>query len=472
MRNFIEKLFKVKENNSSLKIEILAGVTTFLSMAYILAVNPAILSAAGMERGGVLIATALAAFFGTIFMALLANYPFALAPSMGLNAYFAYTVVKSMGYSYQVALFAVFIEGFIFLLLSLTSVREMIFNAIPLPLKKASGIGIGLFIAFIAFQNAHIIEGNDTTLVTFQKLVDDEFHTKGIAAILAISGILFTAWMITKKVKGAILFGILITWFLGIACELAGVYHISKEPGFASLIPDLSTGGISKAFSEFKNLFSSAFEYTQWSKTGAKESGFAMLFSMNFVTVILAFLFVDLFSAIGTFTGVASQAGLLDENGKLPKIKGAFMADSLATSIGAVFGTSTTTTYVESATGVVEGGKTGFTAITTAFLFLLSIFFAPLLLAVPSFATAPALVIVGFYMITPIRELDFSDIGEAIPAYLTIIVMPFAYSITDGISIGIITWTLLNALIGKWKRLSPLMLILTALFLANYFLLK
>ena len=425
-----------------------------------------------MDRGGVLIATALAAFFGTIFMDLPANYPFALAPSMGLNAYFACTVVKSMGYSYQIALLAVFLEGIIFLLLSVSSIREMIFNTIPLPLKKASGIGIGLFIAFIAFQNAHIIEGNDSPLVAFQTLTENELHTKGIAAILAICGILFTAFMITKKIRGAILFGILITWFLGIFCELCGIYHISSEPGFASLIPDLSFNGLSKAFSDFEKLFSCAFEYTQWSKTGIKESGFPLLFSMNFVTVILAFLFVDLFSAIGTFTGVASQAGLLDETGKLPKIRGAFMADSLATSLGAVFGTSTTTTYVESATGIVEGGKTGFTAITTAFCFLLSIFFAPLLLAVPSFATAPALIIVGFYMITPIKELDFSDIGEAVPAYLTIIVMPFAYSITDGISIGIITWTLLNALLGKWKRLSPLMLILTILFLANYFLLR
>ena len=425
-----------------------------------------------MDRGGVLIATALAAFFGTIFMDLPANYPFALAPSMGLNAYFACTVVKSMGYSYQIALLAVFLEGIIFLLLSVSSIREMIFNTIPLPLKKASGIGIGLFIAFIAFQNAHIIEGNDSPLVAFQTLTENELHTKGIAAILAICGILFTAFMITKKIRGAILFGILITWFLGIFCELCGIYHISSEPGFASLIPDLSFNGLSKAFSDFEKLFSCAFEYTQWSKTGIKESGFPLLFSMNFVTVILAFLFVDLFSAIGTFTGVASQAGLLDETGKLPKIRGAFMADSLATSLGAVFGTSTTTTYVESATGIVEGGKTGFTAITTAFCFLLSIFFAPLLLAVPSFATAPALIIVGFYMITPIKELDFSDIGEAVPAYLTIIVMPFAYSITDGISIGIITWTLLNALLGKWKRLSPLMLILTVLFLANYFLLR
>lgn len=464
MNQFFEKTFHLKEHNTTIRTELIAGITTFLSMAYILAVNPAILSGAGMDRGGVLIATALAAFLGTALMAWFSNYPFALAPSMGLNAYFAFTVVKSMGYSWQFALFAVFVEGLIFLLLSVTPIREQIFNTIPLPLKKASGIGIGFFIAFIAFQNANLIEDHAETLVTFQKLQGAELHTYGVSAILAVCGVIVTAWLLCKNVKGAILIGILLTWGAGILCQLAGFYQGD------SVIPDLSFGSFKSALASFGDLFGSAFQVNNW-QHGAK-SGFQLLYSMSFITIVFAFLFVDLFSAIGTLTGVASQAGLLTKDGKLPRIRGAFLADSLATSGGAILGTSTTTTYVESAAGVVAGGRTGLTALTTAVLFLFSILFAPLLLAVPAFATAPALIIVGYYMITPIRELDFSDMGEAIPVYLTIIVMPFAYSITDGISIGIISWTALNFILGKWERLSPLTVILTFVFLGNYFFLR
>jgi len=376
MNNFFERTFRLKEHNTSIRTEIIAGITTFLSMAYILAVNPAILSGAGMDRGGVLIATALAAFFGTALMACFANYPFALAPSMGLNAYFAYTVVQSMGFSWQFALFAVFCEGFIFLLLSVTSIREQIFNSIPLPLKKASGIGIGFFIAFIAFQNAKLIENHDATLVVFQSFSGDKIYTDGISALLALAGTIITACLLSKNVKGAILLGILLTWCAGIVCQLAGIYR------GASIIPDLTLESFQTALGGFGDLFGSAFDVKNW--VHGTNSGFKLIYSMSFVTIVFAFLFVDLFSAIGTLTGVAGQAGLLTADGKLPKIRGAFMADSLATSGGAVLGTSTTTTYVESATGVVAGGRTGLTAITTALLFLLSIIFAPLLLSVPA----------------------------------------------------------------------------------------
>lgn len=464
MKNFFERIFHLQAHNTTIRTEIIAGITTFLSMAYILAVNPAILSDAGMDRGGVLIATALASFAGTLFMAAFANYPFALAPSMGLNAYFTYTVVQAMEFSWQFALFAVFFEGFIFLLLSVTSIREQIFNAIPLPLKKASGIGIGFFIAFIAFQNAKLIENHEETLVVFQTFTGNDFFTDGISATLALLGTIVTACLLCKNIKGAILLGILITWGAGIICELTGLY---KGPG---IIPDLTLSSFRTAFDGFLDLFGAAFEMSNWQHE--ERSGAELIYSMSFITIVFAFLFVDLFSAIGTLTGVAGQAGLLTKEGKLPKIKGAFLADSLATSTGAVLGTSTTTTYVESATGVVAGGRTGLTATTTAVLFLLSIIFAPLLLSVPSFATAPALIIVGFYMISPIREMDFSDMGIAIPTYLTIIVMPFAYSITDGISVGIISWTVINLILKKWERLSPLMIILTLLFLGNYFFLR
>ena len=420
----LENVFHLKENHTDVKTEIMAGITTFMTMAYILAVNPSILSASGMDANAVLIATSLASFVGTALMALLANYPFALAPGMGLNAYFSYTVVLTMGYSWQLALMAVFVEGIIFIVLSLTNVREGIFNAIPMTLKSAVSVGIGLFVAFVGLQNAKLIVNSDSTLVTYQHFKGETFHSVGMGAILALIGVVITAILLVKKVKGGILYGILITWVLGILCELTGIY-----------VPNFSGVGL-----------------------------------LNFFAVMFSFLFVDLFDTLGTLIGVASKADMLDEDGKLPHIKGALMADSIATCAGAVLGTSTTTTFVESASGVTEGGRTGLTSMTTGVLFLLAVVFSPLFLTIPSFATAPALIIVGFYMMGSALKIDFSDPSEGIPAFLTILAMPTAYSISEGIAIGVISWTLINLFTGKAKekKISPLMYVLTLLFILKY----
>ena len=452
----LEKFFKLKENKTDVKTEIMAGITTFMTMAYILAVNPNILSAAGMDAHAVLIATALAAFVGTAMMALFANYPFALAPGMGLNAYFAYTVVLNMGYSWQIALMAVFVEGIIFIILSLTNVREAIFNAIPMTLKSAVSVGIGLFIAFIGLQNAKIVVNSDATLLTYQSFKGDTFHSIGIGAILALIGVLITAILLVKRVKGGILLGIIITWILGIICELVGIYVPNPDAGMYSVIPSAL---VSFDFSSFGQTFGQVFK--------ADFSGIRIL---DFIVVMFAFLFVDLFDTLGTLIGVASKADMLDKDGKLPRIKGALMADAVATSVGAIFGTSTTTTFVESASGVTEGGRTGLTAITTGLLFLLALIFSPLFLTIPSFATAPALIIVGFYMMGAVVKINFEDMSEAIPSFLCIIAMPLAYSISEGIAIGVISWTLLNLLTGKAKdkKISILMYVLTVLFILKY----
>ena len=452
----MEKLFHLKENRTDVKTEVMAGITTFMTMAYILAVNPNILSAAGMDAKAVLIATSLAAFFGTMLMALLANYPFALAPGMGLNAYFAYTVVLTMGYSWQMALLAVFVEGIVFIVLSLTNVREAIFNAIPMTLKSAVSVGIGLFVAFVGLQNAKLIVNSDSTLLTYQHFKGETFHSIGIGALLALIGVLLIAVMLIKNVKGAILYGILLTWVLGIVCELAGIYVPDPEAGMYSVIP---TAFVSFDFSSLGQTFGQVFH-----------QDFSNFNLGNFIVVMFAFLFVDLFDTLGTLIGVASKADMLDENGKLPRIKGALMADAVATSVGAVLGTSTTTTYVESASGVTEGGRTGLTAATTAVLFLLASIFSPLFLTIPSFATAPALIVVGFYMMGAVVKIDFDDMTDAIPAFLTILIMPLAYSISEGIAIGVISWTLINVLTGKdkEKKISPLMYVLTGLFIVKY----
>ena len=428
----MEKLFHLKENHTDVKTEVMAGITTFMTMAYILAVNPNILSAAGMDAKAVLIATSLAAFVGTMLMAFLANYPFALAPGMGLNAYFAYTVVLSMGYSWQMALLAVFVEGIVFIVLSLTNVREAIFNAIPLTLKSAVSVGIGLFVAFVGLQNAKLIVNSDSTLLTYQHFKGETFHS---------------AVMLIKNVKGAILYGIILTWVLGIICELTGIYVPDAEAGMYSVIP---TAFVSFDFSYLGNTFGQVFNLD-----------FTNFNIGNFIVVMFAFLFVDLFDTLGTLIGVASKADMLDEEGKLPRIKGALLADAIATSAGAVLGTSTTTTYVESASGVTEGGRTGLTAATTAVLFLL---------AIPSFATAPALIVVGFYMMGAVAKINFDDMTDAIPAFLTILVMPLAYSISEGIAIGVVSWTLINLLSGnaKEKKITPLMYVLTVLFILKY----
>ena len=451
----MEKFFHLKENHTDVKTEVMAGITTFMTMAYILAVNPNILSAAGMDAKAVLIATSLAAFVGTMLMALLANYPFALAPGMGLNAYFAYTVVLSMGYSWQMALLAVFVEGIVFIVLSLTNVREAIFNAIPLTLKSAVSVGIGLFVAFVGLQNAKLIVNSDSTLLTYQHFKGETFHSVGIGALLTLVGVLLIAVMLIKNVKGAILYGIILTWVLGIICELTGIYVPDAEAGMYSVIP---TAFVSFDFSSLGNTFGQVFNLD-----------FTNFNIGNFIVVMFAFLFVDLFDTLGTLIGVASKADMLDEEGKLPRIKGALLADAIATSAGAVLGTSTTT-YVESASGVTEGGRTGLTAATTAVLFLLASIFSPLFLTIPSFATAPALIVVGFYMMGAVAKINFDDMTDAIPAFLTILVMPLAYSISEGIAIGVVSWTLINLLSGKAKekKITPLMYVLTVLFILKY----
>lgn len=453
----LEKFFKLSDNNTTIRTEIVAGFTTFMTMAYILAVNPNILSAAGMDANAVLIATALASFVGTLLMALLANYPFALAPGMGLNAYFAFTVVIQMGYTWQIALFAVFVEGIIFIILSLTNVREAIFNAIPLTLKAAVSVGIGLFIAFIGLQDAKLIVANESTLVSYQTFKGENFHSVGVGAILALVGVLITAILLAKQVKGGILAGIIITWLLGIICEFAGIYVPNPEIGMYSVIP---SGLISLDFSSFGQTFGALFTKVDF---GTVKIG-------DFIVIMFSFLFVDLFDTLGTLIGVSSKADMLDENGKLPRIKPALLSDAIATCVGAVFGTSTTTTYVESASGVTAGGRTGLTSLTTACLFLLSVIFSPLFLSIPSFAIAPALIIVGFYMMGSVSKIDFNNMTDAVPAFLCIIAMPLAYSISEGIAIGVISWTLINLITGKAKekKISILMYVLTVLFILKY----
>ena len=453
----LEKLFHLKENKTDVRTEVIAGVTTFMTMAYILAVNPNILEASGMDRGAVFTATALSAFIATCLMALLSNYPFVLAPGMGLNAYFAYTVVLGMGYSWQQALAAVFVEGLIFILLSLTNVREAIFNSIPMNLKHAVSVGIGLFIAFIGLQNAKIVVNNDSTLVSvfsFNSAVKDgTFNSMGITVLLALIGILVTAILLVKNIKGGILWGILITWGLGIICQFTGLYVPDPELGFFSLLPDFSNGiSIPSMAPTFMKM------------------DFSIVFSLDFIVIMFAFLFVDMFDTLGTLIGVASKADMLDKDGKLPKIKGALLSDAVGTSVGAVCGTSTVTTFVESASGVAEGGRTGLTAIVAAILFGLSLFLSPIFLAIPSFATAPALIVVGFLMLTSITKIDFNDYTEAIPCFIAIIAMPFMYSISEGIAMGVISYVVINLISGKAKekKISVLMYVLTVLFILKY----
>ena len=440
-----EKMFKLKENNTTVRTEVVAGITTFMTMAYILALNPSILSASGMDPQAVLMATALAAFIGTIAMALLANYPFALAPGLGLNAYFAYTVCGSMGYSWKVALFAVFVEGIIFIILSLTNVREAIFNAIPAQLKKGVSVGIGLFVAFIGLQDAGIIV-DGATLVTVVDFTAD-FSITGISALLALVGVLIIAVLYVKKVKGSILIGIVATWVLGIICQLTGLYQ------GASMLPSWSAfdlGALGKTFGQCFNLSGETIKI------------------LDFVVIMFAFLFVDMFDTLGTLIGVANKANMLDKDGKLPRIKQALLADAVATSAGAVLGTSTTTTFVESSSGVAEGGRTGLASMVTGVLFLLAIFLSPIFIAIPSFAIAPALVFVGFLMISAVVDIDFNDLTEAVPAYLCLLCMPLMYSISDGIAFGVISYVIINVCCGKAKKITPLMYILAVLFVLKY----
>ena len=453
MEKMLENVFHLKENRSTVQTELLAGLTTFMTMAYILAVNPLILSAAGMDAGAVFTATALASGISCVLMASFANLPFALSSAMGLNAFFAYTVVGQMGYSWQLALTAVLIEGLIFIALSMTNVREALFNAIPLTLKSAVTVGIGFFITFIGLQNAHVVVAGPKLVALFsfpKAMAEGTFHSEGITVLLALFGILLTAVLVIKNIKGHILIGIFATWGLGIILELLGVYIPDPARGYFSLMP---SGIIAPPVSLAPTFL---------------QVDFHAILSLDFIVVIFAFLFVDLFDTLGTLIGCASRADMLDEKGRLPRVKGALLADACGTAIGACLGTSTISTYVESSAGIVEGGRTGLTAVTTAVLFLVALFFSPLFLAVPGFATAPALVIVGFLMMQQVAKIPWSDITEAIPSFICIAVMPFAYSIAEGIAFGIISYTLLHVASGKFRNVTWLMYILTVLFILKY----
>ena len=444
----MEKFFKLKENKTTVGTEVMAGVTTFMTMAYILAVNPSILSASGMDPNAILMATALAAAIGCFCMAFLANYQFALAPGLGLNAYFAYTVCGEMGYDWRIALLAVFVEGIIFIVLSVTNAREAIFNAIPMQLKRGVSVGIGLFIAFIGLQNSGIVVNSDSTLVTIIDFTSD-FKTTGISALLAVIGVIIIAVLYIKHVKGSILIGIFATWILGIICQLTGLYQ------GASLIPSWSTFDLTSIGSTFGQCFNVA----------------GLNFSIaDFIVIVFAFLFVDMFDTLGTLIGVANKADMLDENGKLPRIREALLADAIATSAGAVLGTSTTTTFVESSSGVAEGGRTGLASVVTGALFVVAILLSPIFIAIPGFATAPALIFVGFLMISAVVKIDFEDFTESIPAYLCLVAMPLTYSISEGIAVGVISYVLINLISGKAKekKISVLMYVLAILFILKY----
>lgn len=449
---FLDRTFRLRERHTTVRTEAAAGVTTFMTMAYILAVNPLILSDAGMDRGAVFTATCLASIAATVLMAFLSNYPFVLSAGMGLNAYFAYTVVLKMGYSWQMALAAVFVEGVIFILLSLTPVREAVFNAIPMSLKHAVSAGIGLFIAFIGLQNCGLVVDSSTLVAMYNFSANaGEFSTVGITVALAMVGILLTAVLMVRKVKGHILWGMLATWALGILCQLAGLYDPAVK---GSLIPDFSGGfGVPSLMPTLGQM------------------DFSKALTPDFALVVFAFLFVDLFDTLGGIMGMAAQSDLLDEKGRLPRLKGALLSDAVGTAAGAVLGTSTVTTFAESAAGMAEGGRTGLTGLFSAVLFGLSLFLSPIFLAIPSFATAPALVVVGFLMMGSIRKVDFSDYAQAIPAFLCVAAMPFLYSISEGIALGVISYVVIHLAAGGEKRrsLNPALCVLAVLFILKYF---
>lgn len=425
----MEKLFKLKEHNTTVKTEVIAGVTTFLTMAYILVVNPSILSNAGMDMGGVFTATAIASAVAILVMAFSANLPFALAPGMGLNAFFAFSVVIGMGYSWQFAITAVFLEGIIFILLTIFNIREAILNCIPTNVKKAISVGIGLFIAFIGLQGAGIVVMNEATIVGLGDVTNP-------AVLLSIIGLAVIGVLLIFKVKGALLIGIIATTIIGLPLGITQMPSGNWAP--PSLAP---------VFFKFD---------------------FSNVFSLDMLIVLFTFLFVDMFDTVGTLIGVSTKAGIIDKDGKIPRVKQALFADALGTTVGAMLGTSTVTTYVESAAGVAEGGRTGLTAFTTAILFLLALFISPLFLMIPGAATAPALILVGLFMMSPIKEIDFDDYSEAIPAFLTIIMMPLAYSIADGIMFGLLSWVILKLFSGKSKELSLATVIVAIVFLIKF----
>ena len=452
-----EKLFKLSKNSTNVRTELVAGLTTFMTMVYILALNPSILSASGMDAGAVLTATAVSSAIACFAMAFLSNTPFALSAGLGLNAYFAYTICGTMGYSWQAALTAVLCEGIIFIILSLTNIREAIFNAIPNQLKIAVSVGIGFFITFIGLQNAKIIVDSSTLVGLFSlktSLTNGTFNSQGITGILCLVGVLIIFYLMHKNVKGYMLYGILITWALGIICELTSLYVPDVENGFYSLIP---TSFVSMPTSLSSTMFKFDF-------------GFIAEHPLDFFAMLFSFLFVDIFDTLGTVIGCASKSNMLDENGQLPQIKGVLLADAIGTTVGACLGTSTITTFVESSSGISEGGRTGLTSCTTGVLFLLALIFSPLFLTTPSFATAPALIVVGFLMMQQVTKIDWSNIIDAVPCFACICMMGFAYSISEGIAFGVMSWVITHLFAGKSKESSTLMYILAILFLLKYFL--
>lgn len=445
----MEKLFKLKEHNTTVKTEVMAGITTFLTMAYILAVNPNMLSASGMDSGAVFTATALASALATFIMAFWANYPIALSAGMGLNAYFAYTVclgqLQGIDDPWKIALAAVLVEGIIFIILSFFKLRETIVNAIPENLKYGITSGIGLFIAFVGLKGAGVVVSDDSTLVAL-----GNFGRPEVA--LCLIGILVIAVMNHYNVKGSILWGILITWVLGIIAQLTGWYVVDPDAGAASLIPSLS------ASSFIPPSISSTFCKFDFAWIGSHVS--------EFVVIVFSFLFVDMFDTIGTVIGVAEKADLLDEDGNLPRVGRVLMADAIGTVAGSMLGTSTVTSFVESSSGVAEGGKTGLTAMTTGILFLVVLFLSPIFLAIPSFATAPALVIVGFFMASSIKKMEFDgDLADAVGGYLAFLMMPLTYSIANGIMFGVLAWFIIKVCTGQLKKIHPVMYIVCALFI-------
>ena len=452
----MEKFFKLEERGTNVRTEFFAGLTTFMTMAYILAVNPALLSASGMDTGAIFTATALASAIASFLMGIMANLPFVLSAGMGLNAYFSYTVVIGMGYSWEVALAAVFAEGIIFIILSIFNVREAIFNMIPATVKVAVSVGIGLFIAFIGLQNAKIVVNNDSTLVGLfnlkASLTGGTFQQEGITVILALIGTIITAVLVVRNVKGNILIGIFATWILGMICQGVGLYVPNPDAGWYSVFP---SGVISAPASLAPTFF---------------KLDFSAMLNPNFLIVVFAFLFVDMFDTLGTLIGCATRGNMLDEDGKLPGIKGALLSDAIGTTLGAVLGTSTITTFVESSSGIMEGGRTGLTAIFGGLFFVLALFFSPVFLAIPSFATAPALIICGFLMMQQVSKINWDDACEAIPAFFCITAMPLMYSISEGICMGIISYVIINLCAGRSKKITVGMYILAALFLVKYFL--
>ena len=433
----LENFFKLSENKTNVRTEVIAGITTFMTMAYILAVNPDILSKTGMDKGAVFTATAISAAVATLVMALWAKLPFALAPGMGLNAFFAFGVCIGMGMSWQFALTAVFLEGILFILMTIFNIREVIINAIPKSMKNAISVGIGLFIAFIGMKNAGIIIDHKETLVHLGDM-------RSATVLLAFGGIVVTGVLLALKVRGALLFGMIATTVIGIP---AGVTQL---PHFDFSVPSVS---------------SIAWKF-EWSWINSAEGIFTM------VTVLFTFLFVDMFDTVGTLIGVSTKANMLNKDGKIPNVKRALMADSIGTTLGAALGTSTVTTYVESAAGVAEGGRTGLTSLTTAILFILALFLSPLFLMIPPEATAPALVLVGVMMMTPIKNLDFDDYTESIPAFFTLVMMPLTFSIAEGIVFGMLAYVFLKLLTGKYKDISIVSYILAVLFILKFIYMK